>query len=682
MVLTMKINYICRKLVKNNKSQYITLMLCLIFGVILITSLGLIVFSPIIKDNTMEGGTTRSIAYITFGATSFGSLMFITYSHSLFMKYKSKQIGIFISLGMSRRSIKKILLRESAYILPIGVVVGITFGFLLAYTTWYIIKDILNITEVPYVIGWNGFLASLIICTIAVLNIQHRTARYIKKVDIINIMKNREKAEEVKTGNYIFGIIGMVIAPLGFYLWDRTLRGLLFSNFEGIEIIFAGMIPLGIYLIVTQISTLGELIKRISIKKYYKNIMFYNLLRLKGKQYANTLFVVIILIAITIFMSCISLIGPLAAKQIIEIRYPFDYLIRQSIDQNNNITKEKIFQLADKNNIIIKNYNEIELLQLARKEKFGDEVSITDMVCISEEEYNRVYHDNIDVKPGYYNMYSDDKSRMQLNKLKIINAMIIGKEMNQELRMQNGIHRTLIEGDVSIRREFFVLDNSDYIKFRYNSIKEAVEKQIVFDVVNWEETEHFYIDLKKMITESNEKGLKISGELINKIYYDQPEEVVSYKKITNREYEYWTYKLEAKISGFAEEKNKSIYSLLFIYIGLLSIVSSAVIIYIKVLNTSWQDNTIYKNISLLGANNKSVKLIVTKQLAIIFFLPSIIGSVLGVLLSNLMNSQYLYSSIFMRYSIIFASIFIIAQLSMFLITRFVVIKNQTDFLKS
>lgn len=675
----MKINEICKKLVKNNKSHYTMLMFCFIFDIVLITSLGLIVFSGSLKDTTTEGGTTRSMAYITLGVTCLGSLMFTNYAHSLFMKYKSKQIGVFISLGMKRNDVKKILLKELLYILPIGGIVAIALGVLLSYWSWSIITKILDITDISYKVGWKGLLVSIIFAIISMLSIKYKTSIYIKKVDIINIIKNEQKIEDNKVGNYILGIIGICIAPLGFWLFAITTKGLIFKNFSNIKIGFILLVLIGLYLIVSQLGVFGQLVKKFNKKKYYKNIMLYNLLNLKSKQYANTLFTVIILIGITIFFSCMLLIGSLATEQIIEMRYPFDYSIRKTVDQNYNITKEKIFNLSKSNKINIKYYNEFEVLILGRERKFNNKIQILETKCISENEYNRIYNENIDIKPGYYNMYAAAKSNLKSEDVKNINFMVVGNDFKQKMIMNNGIWKNLLENASGIRADFFVLDNGDYNKLKEKSPKESIESQTIFNVDNWKSTQNFYRELKDLMMGSNEKGIKLSGELIYKVYNGQAEEFISQKEMTNKKYKEWKYKLECKVGMFADERFKSMYYILCMYIVLLSLVASSIIIYIKVLNTSWQDNKIYKNIALLGANNKYIKSIITRQLLIIFFVPTITGTILGIAVSNLLNSEYLYSELFRGYSIIVALIFIIVQFCMFLFTRFIVIKTKTKF---
>ena len=669
----MNINYICRKLVKNNKKQYAVLLACLLIGTMLSTSLGLLVFSPVIRDNTAEGGTTRSIAYIIYGITMLGSIMFILYAHSLFMKYKSREIGLFISLGMSRVNIKRILLKELSYILPIGVTLGILGGIPTVYLFWGFISKVIGATSLPYVFSWIGLIGGAALGSAAIFLINAYTSKNITKIDILTILRQKEQTEETRVGNYSLGIIGLIAGFVGAFGWDKSVRGLWFPDAGYMSTIFAGMIPIGLYLFAMHIGSLGALVKIVSLKKYYKNIMFYNLLKLKGRQYSKTLYTVIFLISVTVFVSCLSFIGPLAGEEIVDIKYPFDFSIRKTIDQNNNIEKDIIYQAANKHGINIEYYNEFELIQLAKRDNYQNLSMIWNMTCIKEDVYNLVYDDNIDVKPGHFVMFAANKNSLQLKYNKIINAMIIGTEISQQMKMQGAVHKILLEGGVSSRRDFFVLDNNDYDKFKAHSLDEAIETQIVFNVSNWKDSEDFYFDLKSILLSINTQGIRLSGDLIDKYFDGNSVKYVEYQNITNRDYDNWSYRLEAKIAGFAEDKFKSIYYMLFFYIGLLSVISAAMILFIKILNVSWQDNEIYFKLSLLGADRRYIKSLITKQLTVIFFVPTVLGMIFGALIASLMNSGVLYSYIFVRYAIIIDLVFLFLQAAMFLYTRYILI---------
>lgn len=47
-----------------------------------------------------------------FFGSMLGIIVFLVYADSIFLKYKSREIGIFLSLGIDRRSVQKIVVKE------------------------------------------------------------------------------------------------------------------------------------------------------------------------------------------------------------------------------------------------------------------------------------------------------------------------------------------------------------------------------------------------------------------------------------------------------------------------------------------------------------------------------------------------------------------------------------------
>lgn len=666
MVLNMKLNDICKKLVWANIRNYKILIFCTTIATMLFTAYGLLIFSPTITNVIMDRGSTQQIAYGIYAAFSVACLIFILYSHSLFMKYKEREIGIFISLGINRNNVKKVLLKELIYIIPIFSILGMALAIPFSYLTWAGISLIINRTDIAYKVGWIGLVGGIIFSFFVILMLNIKTTKYLKKVDIMSIMKSGDSIEEVKCGNYVLGLIGIVIIPIGIYCADANIRGVLFSSIGFLKYIFIAMIIIGTYFVASSFTELGNFIKRVSPKKYYKNILFLNLLKFKGKQYTLTLFTVIILMAITIFSMCSSFTDILAAKDIADIEYIFDYSIIKSKDQNEGLEKSAIDSIAHKNNINIKDYNEVEILEIGKKSQDTD--SISSAYLISEESYNKMHNKNIDVKSGGYHLISSEKGILKVQRYNEAEFVPIGSDDSYNFKKQSELHQNMIPGKHAAAS--FVLDKDDFEKLKLKSPKEAVETAIMFNVDDWRESYNFNNDFINFVFGINDRGLKIDGSIFNYTYYDVEDLFVSQENMTDIDYRDWSYKVYSKIYQATDGlKLEIIYPLLFGFIALLGLIASAMILYVKVLNTSWQDSGVYQNILLIGANKKLIKSTIVKQLMIIFLIPTIIGCFAGAFISITMRSHDLAVSIYTQYAIIFAIVFMIVQFIVFLLTK-------------
>ncbi|MDE6212764.1 MAG: ABC transporter permease [Lachnospiraceae bacterium] len=124
----MKLNQIFRKLHKQNKGQNRILGFCIFLSVLLITSFSLMYYGPTVQNFLAEGGDTRKIANLLLGVTAVGCLIFTMYASGLFFRYKSREYGIFLALGESKKALKKVLFGELASITAVAAVLGLLAG--------------------------------------------------------------------------------------------------------------------------------------------------------------------------------------------------------------------------------------------------------------------------------------------------------------------------------------------------------------------------------------------------------------------------------------------------------------------------------------------------------------------------------------------------------------------------
>ncbi|RDY25619.1 ABC transporter permease [Romboutsia weinsteinii] len=674
----MKLNDICKKLLKSNLNNYKVLIFCIILGTMLFTSYGLLIFSSTVTDVISDSGSTQMIAYTIYGAFSIACLMFILYSHSLFMKYKSKEIGVFMSLGINRNNVVGILLKELKYILPIASVVGMILALPFTYIVWIFITSIAGSSQIVYKIGWFGFVGGAIFSVMTIMFLSKKTSRYVQKIDIMKILKISEDIEHVKAGNYKLGFLGLIMIPIGIFCATSNMRGILLDSVPSAKFVFFLMIIIGLYLVCASFTTMGDLAKSVSNKNYYKNIIFYNLLKLKGKQYTATLFTVTTLIAITIFAMCFSFVNVLGKNEIAEILAPFDFSILKSQNQNNLIEKDTIYEIANKNDTKINDYNEIELLTLVKNfsqeeiDRYG--VYVDPELCVKESDYNKLYNENIDVKPGMYYIVSSDKGTFKVKRYKNMELSGLGNDNKYMLEKQGDIFKQLILGQQGTNG--FILDDKDFEKLKSQSPSDAIETNVLFNVDNWKNSYDFYKELESWSILNNEEGLLMYGGAFDRVYNDMSLEFVNANELSPTDYRDWPYKINSKIYMTTDAlKIEMVYPLLFGYIALLSLIASAMILYIKVLNTSWQDSTVYKNISLLGANNKAIKSIISKQLLIIFMIPTVVGISLGVMIQTAMTGQNLTADIYRNYALLFSLLFALVQILVFALARKVILKK-------
>lgn len=90
-----------------------------------------------------SGGDSRKQGYMIFSIAIIGCAVFTTYASSLFFKYKSREFGILMALGERKSKLKKVLLNELLFIIPICLIVGLVLSVPVSYIIWKVFRYLL-----------------------------------------------------------------------------------------------------------------------------------------------------------------------------------------------------------------------------------------------------------------------------------------------------------------------------------------------------------------------------------------------------------------------------------------------------------------------------------------------------------------------------------------------------------
>lgn len=99
---------------RKNKGQYVLLAGCSFFSVLLITAYACMMRAPTILSVLPEGGDSRKQVMMVFVLAVIGCAVFTTYAAGLFFRQKSRETGVFLALGATRRQLQTELGKELA----------------------------------------------------------------------------------------------------------------------------------------------------------------------------------------------------------------------------------------------------------------------------------------------------------------------------------------------------------------------------------------------------------------------------------------------------------------------------------------------------------------------------------------------------------------------------------------
>lgn len=345
----MTLNDISRKLFKNSRKQYGLFFFSVVFSIAMTGAYGVLQYSPTVTNVLVDGGSTQTISQAMFFGSMLGIIVFLVYADSIFLKYKSREIGIFLSLGIDRRSVQKIVVKEYTLLFQFAVLVGLLLSVPLAYLCWSLLNLFLETQETAFSIGWVGLIIAVLFSLLNWFILRTINRRYIKNVDILKIIKTSDENETAKSGNLFLLILGALLVPAGIVAFF-TLQNI--GGFLNTLLAFVGLAGavLGVYLLIIQCASIGDILKKYNDKAYYKNIVFYNLLKQKIRQYTRSIFVATLLITFTVFG-----IGFIAAGFIdgynVALNEPYDYTINATYEHP--MTESRIEEIAEESNAVI-----------------------------------------------------------------------------------------------------------------------------------------------------------------------------------------------------------------------------------------------------------------------------------------------------------------------------------------
>ena len=103
----MTLNDISRKLFKNSRKQYGLFFFSVVFSIAMTGAYGVLQYSPTVTNVLVDGGSTQTISQDMVFGSMLGIIVFLVYTFSIFLKKKSQDLGIFISLAITRLDVDK-----------------------------------------------------------------------------------------------------------------------------------------------------------------------------------------------------------------------------------------------------------------------------------------------------------------------------------------------------------------------------------------------------------------------------------------------------------------------------------------------------------------------------------------------------------------------------------------------
>ncbi|NJB06878.1 ABC transporter permease, partial [Clostridioides difficile] len=144
------------------------------------------------------------------------SLLFILYSLGNFLKYRLKDFGVLMIIGMSNRQLKKLILIENLIIGFLAVMLGILFGLSISKLFLLYLSKLfyMNLTEFYFPV--KAMLLTIVSFMILFLITGPMSLKLLSKKSILELLVGTKKPKKEIKSSKLFGIIGVICLILGY----------------------------------------------------------------------------------------------------------------------------------------------------------------------------------------------------------------------------------------------------------------------------------------------------------------------------------------------------------------------------------------------------------------------------------------------------------------------------------
>jgi len=613
--------------IRKKFGSYLIYLVSAIFSVTIFSIFCSMYFNPQFSQYRMGVGKMASLFKVSAVAVIIFSSIFIFYANKFFVKSRKKEIAIYSLLGMRKEEIGRMLFYENMMVGIIAIIGGLLLGTLLSRFFCMIMLHMMK--QVPKVnssIQLGAVLvtvaAFLVIFIINSFNAYAIIYRY-KLIELLSASKEGEKIPKYS----IFGGVLSIILMAGGYVYglsiDFNQGGMksLPASFVVIILVVSGTVLFFINFIPMVVVKLKK-----NTRFYYKSTNFISLSQIVYRIKANSVMfsIIAILSAITVTMISATFMLYKTFENMAAEYTPFTYLSR-------DVTEEQFYEAEDTINKI----GEVKLLSASRFTliKATGQNPLYKRDLYSDKDAGEKMTD--DIQPGdpfeaYIISASAYKEIIKNQQTPIGNFNNKKTDFNMDLKdnecyfIDGNMDTTYcknLSGDISLE----VGDSTENYKIagasmhKYLGVLKFIRKTTI--VLN-DKMYQKYLQSTDKNGMVSYMGLMFDHPMLSKNTVDALDKIIPKStdlgklKLKNLNYYDINYMLYAQYGAY-----------LFIgtFLGILFLLASGSIMYYKQIIEAQEEVSRYDILKKTGMKKSEIKKSISKQLAVVFCMPLLIG---------------------------------------------------------
>lgn len=637
---------------QKNRGQYALLAGCSFFSVLLITAYACMMRAPTILSVLPEGGDSRKQVMMVFVLAVLGCAVFTTYAAGLFFRQKSRETGVFLALGASRKQLRRELGKELALISLGSCAAGAILGGPLAWGVWQLFRLFLvDSQEMALTFDPEAYLLSLAFAAYVVVMLFLLGGRSVRKTNIIDIVQESHTSEPIREVKRWYGLLGIVLVVVG------ALAGYLMPSFfirvlhwyapTVVNAVFYLPALIGIYLMLLHTVVNGW-----QKRHKYRDIIATSMMKFQGRQTVRNMLVMTLLIAGAYFAAFYAPMLSTNSAYSFESR-PVDFEYHWRDDQDLP-ERAEVVALAEQYSVDITSWEEVDAATLGGDgyvEVEHDNGALGTIYTVeyqevasgatffSESAWNTLTGQNIDLAPGTCANVLDDEgggSYLSGGDVTLITNMVT--EESLPVTPAEPLRYTMLLGS-------YVLDDTDYAVITDGLTDLWRESWVFFNVADVEDSYPFAKALfNEIVDRSGDEVMQLDAyDLVAKTLAEEAGTPYDFDRenltalgfpAMNREdrdstefRNYWLYMPQFRVLDQNDfVTTMAVFLMLFIFIALICFAAVIVIAFTRCMTIALTNRRVYEDLRHLGAPNAYLFRSVKGQVSKVFLVPTIVGT--------------------------------------------------------
>lgn len=615
--------------------------------------------------NKTQSDNLKSMLQIISYISVFVSLILgclIVYANNFLIKKRKKELGIYMTLGMSKNKISKILTIETMLVGLFSLISGLLLGLFVSQGLSVLTSKLFDVSmkEFQFTISFSAMGKTIIYFGIIFILVVILNSFIITKYKIIDLLTSAKRNEDIKIKNaFLYVLIFILGVACLTYAYNLILKNGFLLNASFSMSIILGIIGT-VFIFFSLAGFLLTIVKKLK-KIYYKDLNIFIVKQINSK--INTNFLSMSVICLMLFLTIVMLSTGLSFKdsmeKSLESSTPFDATLTMYLDENDNTnikdTLSKLNFKFDENEKYVYLYEYINNETV--KQSLEKYVNNDQKNSLEKSGQTKISY----IKLSEYNAIRklQNKDTLTLGS----DEVLITSNFSELTKLINNILKD--NNRIDIGNKTYLIKNKTVVEdsIRSSSIPDNIFTVVVND---------------KIINEINAKPFT---QYLN-INYDENNRAKTEKKYATLFEDFFEGKIKLDddtgfIIGYTKDQiyevNKGMSTIMVfigIYLGIIFLISSMAVLSLQQLSEASDSLDRYKSLRRIGADEKMINKTIFTQTLIYFLLPLVLALIHSVVAIKVIND---FVSLFGKVdigmsSLLTALIFVIVYLGYFLTT--------------